>query len=118
MENQQHMPVNGKVVAIDHCISRIVAALNAANIRTIASCCGHQKTYGDIMLKDGRVLIVLPRAPNGREEWKEVLEGSLLNQSDNPESNERIRQQVPIRDFRPSKWPRRNHQNIPGIPDS
>ena len=37
------MPINGKVQCIDHCIHRVVAALNAGGVRTIASCCGHGK---------------------------------------------------------------------------
>lgn len=41
-------------------IADIVRALNAAGIRTVASCSGHGHRPGDIMLKDGRG-IVLPR---------------------------------------------------------
>ena len=41
--NQVCMPINGRVRSIDHCIHRIVAALKAANVPTVASCCGHGK---------------------------------------------------------------------------
>lgn len=52
------MPLNGKVVGIDYCISDVIAALNAAGIKTVASCCGHSKVDGDIVLEDGRVIKV------------------------------------------------------------
>ena len=48
------MPINGRRRDIDFCIADIVAALNAANIKTLASCCGHGKIQGNIMLEDGR----------------------------------------------------------------
>ena len=43
---------------IDSCILSIVMALNAAGMRTIASCCGHGKQPGNIALADGRELII------------------------------------------------------------
>jgi hypothetical protein len=52
------MPVNRKVVQVDYCIADIVAALNAGNIITAGSCCGHGKSQGTIILLDERVLIV------------------------------------------------------------
>jgi hypothetical protein len=48
------MPVMGRRVDIDLCIADIVAALNAANIRTVASCCGHGQIDGIVSLEDGR----------------------------------------------------------------
>lgn len=53
---QVPMPIHGRVRCIDFCIADIVAALNAANIETLASCCGHGKMDGDIRLEDGRVI--------------------------------------------------------------
>jgi hypothetical protein len=51
------MPINTRVRSIDYCISDIVAALNAANITTVASCCGHgDESLANIMLEDGRIL--------------------------------------------------------------
>ena len=41
--NQVCMPLNGRVQCIDFCIHKIVAALNAGGVRTLASCCGHGK---------------------------------------------------------------------------
>lgn len=52
------MPIDGRRRDIDLCIADIVAALNAANITTVASCCGHGKTDGDVLLKDGRKLVI------------------------------------------------------------
>ena len=53
------MPIAGRVRHVDYCIADIVAALNAANIRTVASCCGHGKIKGVVSLEDGRELDVL-----------------------------------------------------------
>lgn len=52
------MPINGKVQYIDYCIADIVAALNAANISTIASCCGHNKIDSSIVLLNGQEIII------------------------------------------------------------
>ena len=52
------MPVMGRRVEIDFCIADLVAALNAASIRTVASCCGHGKIDGSIVLEDGRDLVI------------------------------------------------------------
>lgn len=45
--------------AVDRCIAPIVEALNAHSILTEASCCGHGKAPGSIVLQDGRELRVL-----------------------------------------------------------
>ena len=52
------MPINGRRQDIDFCIADIVAALNAANIKTVASCCGHAEDIGVISLEDGREIKV------------------------------------------------------------
>lgn len=44
---------------IDSCIASIVQALNNYEIMTIVSCCGHGKTFGNIYLKDGRILLII-----------------------------------------------------------
>ena len=49
-----------KLVDVDSCIAPIVAALNAGGVPTIASCCGHGKRPGNIILGDGRELIIAP----------------------------------------------------------
>ncbi len=55
---QVPMPIKGRRQDIDYCIADIVAALNAANIITVASCCGHSKADGNIILEDDRILII------------------------------------------------------------
>jgi hypothetical protein len=61
------MPVMGRRVDIDFCIADIVAALNAANIRTVASCCGHGIMEGIVSLEDGRQLEIKKEASNEGE---------------------------------------------------
>lgn len=57
-QNQVCMPLNGKVRCIDWCIHKIVAALNAGGVETVACCCGHGEKDGRIDLADGRVLVI------------------------------------------------------------
>lgn len=40
-EHEIMLPISGRVRGVDFCVARVVAALNAANIPTISSCCGH-----------------------------------------------------------------------------
>jgi hypothetical protein len=47
-----------KTVDIDKCIYPIVKALNQGGISTIASCCGHGKIPGSIILEDNKELII------------------------------------------------------------
>lgn len=47
-----------KVCKIDKCISDIVRALSQAGILMRASCCGHGKHNGSIILQDGRELVI------------------------------------------------------------
>ena len=54
------MPIKRRIEYIDFCIAAIVAALNAANIVTDASCCGHGKMDGSILLEDGREIFIKP----------------------------------------------------------
>ena len=55
---QVPMAINGRLQGIDLCIADIVAALNAANIVTIASCCGHGKMNGSIILEGDIELVI------------------------------------------------------------
>ncbi len=55
---QVPMSINGRTQGIDYCIADIVAALNAANIITVASCCGHGRIKAIISLEDGREVYV------------------------------------------------------------
>ena len=53
------MPLNGRVQCINR-IHQIVAALNAGGVPS-GSCCGHGKMNGNIILGDGRVLLIQPK---------------------------------------------------------
>ncbi len=62
---QVPMPIKGRRQDIDLCIAGIVAALNAANITTEGSCCGHGKMDGNILLTDGRGILI-------KKTWEEI----------------------------------------------
>jgi hypothetical protein len=47
-----------KLMDIDSCIAPIVRGLQNGNIDMISSCCGHGKGPGEILLADGRKLII------------------------------------------------------------
>lgn len=59
--------IDKKPVYVDKCIAPIVRALNSWGIRTVASCCGHKKTFGNIALEDGRELIICPDYKQARK---------------------------------------------------
>ena len=62
-ECQVPMPLDVRLQSIDYCIADIVAALNAANIKTAMSCCGHGVESCVICLEDGREIIVTGHMP-------------------------------------------------------
>ena len=68
-DHQIPMPIKGRRQEIDLCISDIVAALNAANITTESSCCGHGKMTGSIILTDGRFIEIYPN----RKAWEKHI---------------------------------------------
>jgi hypothetical protein len=43
---------------VDACLADVVLALNKGGVATTASCCGHGKESGSILLRDGRELVV------------------------------------------------------------
>ena len=47
-------------IPVDACIADLVQAINDAGIETVTSCCGHGKGSGEIILRDGRRLEILP----------------------------------------------------------
>ena len=70
-----------KVVNIDKCIYSIVKALNDNGITTIASCCGHENIPGNIMLSDGRELIISPDFETSRfieKQFKKNIHGEIM----------------------------------------
>jgi hypothetical protein len=52
---------------IDKCIHPLVKALNDVGMATIASCCGHGRTNGNIALRDGREIIIVPDYETARK---------------------------------------------------
>ncbi len=86
---QVPMPIRGRVQGIDLCICDIVAALNAANIVTVASCCGHGKMPGNVMLEDGRVLSVRPakEEPSDAELLRKAYQRGLEEEPDHKEAD-------------------------------
>lgn len=57
--NTVHLELAGSRKPIDSCIHRIVLALNDAGVTTVSSCCGHGHQPGQIVLDDGRTLLVV-----------------------------------------------------------
>lgn len=47
---------------VDACIAPLVQALNDGGIQTVASCCGHGRMPGRVILEDGRDVLVMTRA--------------------------------------------------------
>ena len=66
------MPINGRVCSIDYCIHKLVAALNAGGIMTVASCCGHNKLNGVISLDNGQTLVIVD-TPDDSEDGLRIL---------------------------------------------
>ena len=83
-DNQIHIPIKGRVCLIDYCIHKIVAALNASNITTVASCCGHNTGPGIINLQDGRVLLVVKDEETANQAHDFLKHVYKFNQCDNP----------------------------------
>lgn len=50
--------VGDKLVDVDLCLAPLVKALNSCGMETVASCCGHNKQPGNIVLADGREIII------------------------------------------------------------
>lgn len=52
---------------VDSCIAPLVKSLNEHGLITIASCCGHGKRPGNIVLADGREIVIVPNYEAGRQ---------------------------------------------------
>lgn len=57
--NEEILEYDNKRFGVDRCIVPLVKALNDAGIKTVASCCGHEKLHGNIVLADGRELFII-----------------------------------------------------------
>lgn len=51
----------------DPCLAPLVKALNDGGLPTVASCCGHGKRDGSVVLADGRELVIREFVPFGPE---------------------------------------------------
>jgi len=60
LPNRYGVPYWSQIGPIDRCIAQLVEVLNNGGVETIASCCGHGHMHGNIALKDGRWLVILP----------------------------------------------------------
>jgi hypothetical protein len=60
-EHYVPMCVHDKVVYVDYCVARMVAALAAGGLRPMASCCGHGKMPPSVLLEDGTWILALTR---------------------------------------------------------
>lgn len=49
----------------DPCLEPLVRALNDGGIPTVASCCGHGRGDGSVVLADGRELVIREFVPHG-----------------------------------------------------
>ena len=76
--NQVCMPLNGKVRCIDWCIHQIVASLNAGGVETVACCCGHGKEDGNIVLADGRELMIIANGERARRIEHLIKENNIF----------------------------------------
>jgi hypothetical protein len=55
------LSVHNKVVYVDYCVARLVAALEAGGMNPIASCCGHGIQPPTVLLDDDTWVMVLTR---------------------------------------------------------
>ena len=54
-----------KFTGIDSCISSLVGKLQKSGVDMRSSCCGHGKGPGNILLQDGRKIIILSQKQVG-----------------------------------------------------
>jgi hypothetical protein len=58
---------------IDACIAPVVAALQSAGIDMRASCCGHGEGTGEILLSDGRTLVIITGDRDDDERMRTIV---------------------------------------------
>lgn len=56
-----------KLVDVDACIAPLVQALNDVGMTTASSCCGHGKRPSNIVLADGREIVICPDYETSRK---------------------------------------------------
>ena len=65
--NTVALKIKGKTITVDSCISELVKKLNKIGLRTVASCCGHNKRPANIALKDGKEIILCKNYKEARK---------------------------------------------------
>jgi len=81
---------DGTIKSCDECIQSIVQLFNDYGLQTTASCCGHEKQNGSIVLKDGREIMIIKKYKDARmidllfpplqprkNEWKYALKRKI-----------------------------------------
>jgi len=67
-----------KDAKVDSCIADIVCALQKSGIDMRGSCCGHFVQEGDIMLQDGRTLLILDKETSDVYYKEKTCDTSIL----------------------------------------
>lgn len=70
----------------DPCIVPIVDALNMVGLKTVASCCGHGRRPGEIILADGRSVVVFESMEDTRK--MDAIFTATINDLLNPATKE------------------------------
>jgi hypothetical protein len=81
-----HRDQNGTpTVWCDPCLEPLIRALNDGGLPTIASCCGHGLLPGNVILKDGRCLLLLPSYEDAAWMEEHWINGEAKRQFDGDE---------------------------------
>lgn len=67
-----------KMAGIDSCIAPIVKMFNDNGMLTDASCCGHGKMFGNIVLADGKEIMISPDWETTRKAEKILIKNGVL----------------------------------------
>ena len=67
-----------KMAGIDPCIAPLVKILNDSGVLTDASCCGHGKMFGSIILADGRELLISPNRETTLQAERVWMDSGLI----------------------------------------
>ncbi|HDY89362.1 MAG TPA: hypothetical protein ENH82_14760 [bacterium] len=65
-------------MSVDSEIRPIIDALNSSGIKTVASCSGHDKMFGNIALGDGRELMILPNFDTARKVERILIDDGII----------------------------------------
>ena len=72
-EHEVCIPISGRIQGVDFCVHDLVSALNASNIPTTMSCCGHGGMAPSvIILGDGRVLRIENNVCEALAKWSKA----------------------------------------------